>query len=155
MKLPSLFISSGKVSLGADVAIIGFPTFDSLQRVENTPYVKKSIISSALRYPFNTDAEEFISERIAIDGDLGDGFSGSPVISIKDFKVVGIIDYSPVEMSEGTAKMDKTSKTPPLEGIAAVAYPCGITLAIPAVRINQYLDLVENMDRSRVVEMNI
>lgn len=155
VEIPPLCVSSVNPRLGSEVAIIGFPTFDKLQKGSIQPYIIKSIISSSLYYPFeiNGGEREVISERIALGSTIGMGFSGSPVISVKDAKVVGMIDYVPPEMDICDIKIKCSSNKPIIfEGDAWVGYPAGICLAIPALRIGECLDLALGINQEMSTE---
>lgn len=151
LKIPPLRISSDKLTLGREVAIIGFPTIERLQRIAIQPFIMRSIISSILNYKFEkeTDGKTAISERIAIACDVGGGFSGGPVISSKDGKVVGMIDYLPSEIDIVDIKLTK-SEYGPIEGDVRHSYPAGISLAVPAMRIKQCFGLASNLNQKYV-----
>lgn len=69
---------------------------------------------------------------------VGGGFSGSPVISINDGSVVGMVDYLPTEIDNINLKIGVPAS---IEGDLLLQYPAGISLAIPLTHIKSVLDL--------------
>ncbi|HII07550.1 MAG TPA: trypsin-like peptidase domain-containing protein [Methanotrichaceae archaeon] len=138
LRIPSLSLYDGSnYRLASEVLIIGYPVFGNLQTVSVLPYVLKTIISSLVTYPFNRNGKKVLSPRLALGCIIGGGFSGSPVISIKEGLVVGMIDYMPIE----TDIIDlKISKPHCMEGDMRLEYPAGITLAIPSMMMKGSLD---------------
>jgi hypothetical protein len=138
IRIQSLQLSSDTCRLASEVGIIGFPTFGELQTESTQPYVLKTIISGSVMYPFNRNNKTTISPRLALGCIIGGGFSGSPVISIRDGSVVGMIDYLPMEVEIMDIKLTKPK---PVEGDMRLQYPAGISLAIPSVIIKNNLDI--------------
>jgi hypothetical protein len=138
IRIQSLQLSGDTCRLASEVGIIGFPTFGELQTESTQPYILKTIISSALMYPFNRNNKTILSPRLALGCIIGEGFSGSPVISIRDGSVVGMIDYLPMEVELIDLKMTKPK---PVEGDMLLKYSAGISLAIPSVHIKNNLDI--------------
>ena len=134
--LPILPLSPDEYFIGSELGIVGFPKFERLQRISVQPYALKAILSSRMMYPFEIDGELVESERIALDCIAGEGFSGSPVFSIRDGKIVGMIDYLPLETDFTDVKIIVPSL---FEGNARVQYPGGISFAIPSTIIQKYL----------------
>jgi hypothetical protein len=138
IKIQSLPFSDDTYRLASEVGIIGFPTFGELQTESTQPYILKTIISSSVIYPFNRNSKIILSPRLALGCIIGSGFSGSPVVSIRDRSVVGMIDYLPVEVEITDLKRTKPK---PVEGDVLLRYPAGISLAIPSVYIKNNLDI--------------
>jgi hypothetical protein len=141
--LPPLPLSPNKYFIGRELGIIGFPVFDMLQRVSVQPYAIKTILSSHMMYPFERDGDKFESERLALGCIVGPGFSGSPVFSILDETIVGMVDYLPSEVYFGDIKFMKPFL---YEADIRVAMPAGISLAVPSTRIKQCLDYCSKMN---------
>jgi hypothetical protein len=153
IKIPSLpfFKSSLRLGddhisyeIGSEVMIIGFPIFDEFPTNSIMPYILKTIISSSMPFSFNRSGKNFSSPRLALGCIVGGGFSGSPVISIEDGSVVGMIDYTPFETSVIDVKLNKPSQ---IEGNVRLEYPAGITFAIPSMIINRNLDFILDWER--------
>lgn len=141
--LPPLPLSPNKYFIGRELGIIGFPFFDKLQRISVQPFAIKTILSSHMLYPFEREGNNFESERLALGCIIGPGFSGSPVFSIQDGTIVGMVDYLPPEIYFGDIKF----KEPHLyEADIRVPIPAGISLAIPSTRIQQCLDYCSKMN---------
>jgi hypothetical protein len=138
IKIQSLQLSGDTFRLASEVGIMGFPTFGKLQTESIQPYVLKTIISSSVMYPFNRNDKTIISPRLALGCVIGGGFSGSPVISLRDGLVVGMIDYLPTEVEIMDLKLTKPNL---VEGDMRLQYPAGISLAIPSVYIKSNLDI--------------
>jgi hypothetical protein len=136
IKPPTLSLFNGNPTLASEVCIIGFPTFGNLQRESVQPFIQKSIISSALIYPFERSGSNVRSARFALGSIIGGGFSGSPVISIREGSVIGMTDYLPTELDIIDLKIRK----PCIEGNLFLEYPAGISLAIPVAYIKGSLD---------------
>lgn len=105
--LPSLPLST-EYFIGSELGILGFPLFENLQKITVQPYAIKTILSCYTKYPLEQEDGTFnISERLAMGCILGEGFSGSPVFSIRDGKVIGMVDYVPPEVSLSDIKLTK------------------------------------------------
>ncbi len=119
IKIPKLPLFNGKVpgvvayEMGSEVMIIGFPVFFDLQEKNFfMPYVLKTIISCSMPYSFERKEGKALSRRLALGCIVGYGFSGSPVISIKNGSVVGMIDYTPNEKEFVDIKFKKPNLEP-------------------------------------------
>jgi len=154
IKIPSLHFFKGSLNLGDDhisyemgseVMIVGYPIFNEFPTNFIMPYILKTIISSSMAYFFNRSGKKYPSPRLALGCIVGGGFSGSPVISIEDGSVVGMIDYTPFETSEIDIKFNKPS---PIEGNVRLEYPAGITFAIPSMIIKRSLDFTLDWERN-------
>ncbi len=153
IKIPSLPLYKSSLGLGDDyisykmgseAMIIGYPIFDEFPTNSIMPYILKTIISTSMPYVFNRSGKKFSSPRLALGCIVGGGFSGSPVISVEDGSVVGMIDYTPFETSEIGVKLNKPS---PIEGNVRLEYPAGITFAIPSMIIKRNLDFTLDWER--------
>jgi len=139
IKIPSLPLwDSLSYEFASEVMIIGYPVFSDIQTQPIMPYVLKTIISSSTSYSFRRIMGRYQSPRLALGCIVGGGFSGSPVISIKEGSVVGMIDYTPIEIDDIDIKLDRPS---PIEGNIRLEYPAGITLAIPSMVIKDMLNM--------------
>lgn len=154
IKIPSIPLFKGKnipnfkgnpdecvaYELGNEVMIVGFPVFVDLQTNYIAPYILKTIISCSMPVLFERDSKNRTpSPRLALGCIIGSGFSGSPVISIKEGSVIGMIDYTPYE----TELMDlKINKPRPIEGNVDLRYPAGVTFAIPSIVIKRSLNVI-------------
>lgn len=134
-------------ALGSEVMIIGFPVFFDLQE-ENVfmPYVLKTIISSSMAFSFEREGRKALSRRLVLGCIVGGGFSGSPVISIKEGSVVGMIDYTPNEKEVMDIKLKKPNL---VEGDVDLRYPAGITFAIPSITIEEQLNVILNPEMNK------
>lgn len=141
--LPPLPLSPNKYFIGRKLGIIGFPVFDKLQRISVQPFAIKTILSSHMHYPFERDGKQIVSERLALGCVVGPGFSGSPVFSIRDGTIVGMVDYLPPEVYFGDIKFKEPSL---YEADIRVPIPAGISLAIPSTLIQKCLDYCTKMD---------
>ncbi len=142
----SLSLGKDQISyeIGSEVMIIGFPVFVDHQKNFIMPYVLKTIISSSMPYLFDRNGRKILSPRLALGCIVGSGFSGSPVISMKEGSIVGMIDYTPIE----TDVIDLKIKKPQLvEGDMRLVYPAGITFAIPSMIIKRDLDIALNPEK--------
>lgn len=83
------------------------------------------------------------SERIALDCMAGKGFSGSPVFSIRDGNIVGMVDYLPTELRIEDLKITGTR---PIEGDIRVHYAAGISVAVPSKLIQKCLECALKCD---------
>jgi S1-C subfamily serine protease len=101
-------------NLGAEVGVIGFPMGNKLQGDVLRPYVIKSIISGALEYTMQDDTK---TPQVALGTLISNGFSGGPVFSTTDGKVMGMVRSQKYERDEGDPK-------------SFVKMPAGISLAI-------------------------
>jgi len=135
--LRPLRLSPNEYFMGSELGIVGFPNFEHLQRISVQPYVLRTILSSHMLYPFERDGNLIESERIALDCIAGQGFSGSPVFSVRDGKIVGMVDYLPTEMEIADIKITKPAL---IEGDIRVQYPAGISFAVPSKLIQKCLD---------------
>ena len=98
IQLPSLSLSPDEYFMGSELGIVGFPNFEHLQKLSVQPYAIKTILSSHMRYPFELDDGTIVeSQRIALDCIAGEGLSGSPVFSVRNENIVGMVDYLPTE----------------------------------------------------------
>lgn len=145
IRIQSLQLSSDTYRLASEVAVMGFPTFGKLQTESIQPYVLKTIISSSVMYPFDRTNKTILSPRLALGCVIGGGFSGSPVISIRDGLVVGMIDYMPTEVEIMDIKLIKPKL---VEGDMRLQYPAGISLAIPSIYIKSNLDIALKYETS-------
>lgn len=118
--------------------IIGYPVFGEIRTRPIMPYILKTIISSSTSYSFRRLTGRYQSPRLALGCIVGWGFSGSPVISIENGSVVGMIDYTPTETDEVDIKINRPSL---IEGNVRLEYPAGITLAIPSMVIKDMLNM--------------
>jgi hypothetical protein len=144
IKLQPLELSPDEYFIGTEVGIIGFPFFERLQTLSVQPYVLRAILSCNMRYPLERDDGKLDeSERIALDCMAGKGFSGSPVFSIRDGRVVGMVDYLPTESYIEDLKI----KSPVCEERdVRVHYAAGISFAVPSKTIKKFLDGALLMD---------
>jgi len=86
------------------------------------------------------------SERIALDCIAGQGFSGSPVFSVRDGSIIGMVDYLPTESYIEDLKI---AKPVPTEGDICVNYAAGISFAIPSKLIQRCLKYALIIDWER------
>jgi hypothetical protein len=135
--LPPLSLSPDEYFMGSELGIVGFPNFEHLQRLSVQPYVIKTILSSHMRYPFEIENVLTESQRIALDCIAGEGFSGSPVFSVRDGNIVGMVDYMPTESYIEDLKI--TSPVLKEENIR-VHYAAGISFAVPSKLIQRCLE---------------
>jgi hypothetical protein len=136
--LPPLDLSPDEYFLGSEVGIIGFPVFERLQRISIQPYALKTILSSRICYPFEIDGKLVGSQRIALGCSVAHGFSGSPVFSTRDGKIIGMIDYVPTSITVEDIKIIKPRL---IEGDIRVDYSQGISFAVPSILIQECLDI--------------
>lgn len=141
--LHPLSLSPNEYFMGSELGIIGFPNFERLQRISIQPYVLRAVLSSNMFYPFEVDGKWVESERIALDCIVGQGFSGSPVFSLRDGKIVGMVDYLPQEIDIADIKITRPS---PIEGDVRVQYPGGISFAVPSKLIQKCLEYSLKID---------
>jgi len=138
IQLPSLSLSPDEYFMGSELGIVGFPNFEHLQRLSVQPYVIKTVLSSHMRYPFELeDGSAVESQRIALDCIAGEGFSGSPVFSVRDGNIVGMVDYLPTESCIEDIKLTRPLLT---EGDITVHYAAGISFAVPSKLIQRCLE---------------
>ena len=146
IRVPPLKLSQDMYIAGKEVGILGFPNYEYLQAISTQPFLLKSIISGRLFYPLESpdggsnDLKRF--ERLAIGCTVGEGFSGSPVFSLRDGNVVGMIDRTPLENSRWVFKTKKPRRASKRinEYEIYAEYPAGISFAIPSVRIQEVID---------------
>jgi hypothetical protein len=143
LTLRPLSLSPDEYFMGSELGIVGFPNFEHLQRISVQPYVLRTILSSHMLYPFERDGNLIESERIALDCIAGQGFSGSPVFSVRDGKIVGMVDYLPTEMDFADIKLTEPKL---IEGDVRIQYPAGISFAVPSKLIQKCLDYSLKMD---------
>lgn len=138
IRLPPLKLSPDQYFLGSELGIIGFPFFERLQKLSVQPYVQRAILSCHMRYPFEKDDGELVeSERIALDCMAGKGFSGSPVFSLRDGAIVGMVDYLPTESYIEDLKIKGSLSE---EKDVRVHYAAGISFAVPSKTIQNVLN---------------
>jgi len=117
IRVPPLNLSPDMYIAGKEVGVLGFPTYEYLQKISIQPFLLKSIISDRLFYPLESPEDESndqkrkVFDRLAIGCTVGEGFSGSPVFSLRDGDVVGMIDRTPLENSMWRFKNKKTSES--------------------------------------------
>lgn len=142
--LPSLSLSPDEYFMGSELGIVGFPNFEHLQRLSVQPYAIKTILSSHMRYPFELEDGNIVeSQRIALDCIAGEGFSGSPVFSVKDGNIVGMVDYLPTESYIEDIKITRPVLT---EANIRVHYAAGISFAVPSKLIQRCLEYALRCD---------
>ena len=108
--IPPLALEHNAIfDMGAEVGVIGFPMGNRLQGDTIRPFVTKTIISGA--FEFTTDGMK--TPQVALGTVIANGFSGSPVFSTTDGKVVGMVRS---QMYEGEV----------------IKMSVGISLAIPS-----------------------
>ena len=107
VNLKELPLSPDKYFMGTELGILGFPLFENLQKETVQPYAIKTILSCYMKYPFEREKDTFVSERLALGCIVGEGFSGSPVFSVRDGKIVGMVDYVPPEIDLADIKLPK------------------------------------------------
>jgi len=138
IKLPPLKLSADEYFLGSELGIVGFPFFERLQKLSVQPYVQRAILSCHMKYPLEKDDGELVeSERIALDCMAGKGFSGSPVFSLRDGTIVGMVDYLPTESYIEDLKIKGSVSE---ETDVRVHYAAGISFAVPSKIIQKVLD---------------
>lgn len=138
IQLASLNLSPDEYFMGSELGIVGFPNFEHLQKLSVQPYVIKTILSSHMRYPFELEDGDIVeSQRIALDCIVGEGFSGSPVFSVRDGNIIGMVDYLPTESYIEDLKITSPVQT---EGNIRVHYAAGISFAVPSTLIQRCLD---------------
>ena len=150
--LRPLSLSPNEYFMGSELGIVGFPNCEHLQKISVQPYVLRTILSSHMRYPFERDGNLIESERIALDCIAGQGFSGSPVFSVRDGKIVGMVDYLPTEVDFADIKLTKPAI---IEGDVRSQYPAGISFAVPSKLIQKCLDCSLKMDWENPSEQTI
>jgi hypothetical protein len=144
INLRPLELSPDEYFIGSELGIIGFPFFERLQTHSVQPYVQRAILSCHMRYPLERDDGKLAeSERIALDCMAGIGFSGSPVFSIRDGRVVGMVDYLPSESYIEDLKIRYPACE---ERDIRVHYAAGISFAVPSKTIQKFLNGSMQMD---------
>lgn len=144
INLQPLVLSPDEYFIGSELGIIGFPFFERLQTLSVQPYVQRAILSCHMRYPLERDDDKLVeSERIALDCMAGKGFSGSPVFSIRDGRVVGMVDYLPTESYIEDLKIRGPACE---ERDVRVHYAAGISFAVPSKTIQKFLKGAMQMD---------
>lgn len=144
INLQPLVLSPDEYFIGSELGIIGFPFFERLQTLSVQPYVQRAILSCHMCYPLERDDGKLDeSERIALDCMAGKGFSGSPVFSIVDGRVVGMVDYLPTESYIEDLKIKGSA---PEERDIRVHYAAGISFAVPSKTIQKFLKGAMQMD---------
>lgn len=101
-------------------------------------FMQKTIISSALTYPFNRSGSNVLSARIALGAIFGAGFSGSPVIPIREGSAVGMTVLLSTELDNIRLKIHRHC----IKGDLSLEYTEGITLAIPSIHVKIILMLL-------------
>jgi len=81
--------------------------------------------------------EVIASKRIALDCTAGEGFSGSPVFSVRDGRIVGMVDYVPAETYLEDLKIIGPM---PREADVRVHSAAGISFAVPSYLIQKCLE---------------
>jgi hypothetical protein len=109
LALPPLVLHSDKFIWGDEVGIVGFPLGNRLQGTELRPFVLKTIIAGGID---PTPANRLKAGRLALGIGVAGGFSGSPVFSSADGRVIGMVASTPLEVGE------------------LGAWPAGISLAV-------------------------
>jgi hypothetical protein len=138
--VPPLTLSDNKYIYGAEVGILGFPNYEHFQKIHPQPSILKTVISGELIYPLETLNGQAKADRLALGCVTGHGFSGSPVFSAENGRIVGMHDYAPIE-NDIWMKRERTPRC--MDSDLYVEYPGGISFAIPSTRLRQAINLLE------------
>lgn len=116
-----LTLHEGKIMLGEEVGVLGFGLGNRLQGSTIRPLLLKAIISGVID---PTVENKLQTSHIAIGTSVAGGFSGSPVFSLTDGRIMGMIASEPFEPT------------------SAGNWPSGISLAVLATDLNNALNSV-------------
>jgi S1-C subfamily serine protease len=94
ISLPPLTLHSGGFIWGDEVGVVGFPLGNRLQGPELRPLVLKTVIAGGID---PTPANQLKAGRLALGIGVAKGFSGGPVFSSADGRVVGMVASKPLE----------------------------------------------------------
>lgn len=150
ISIPPVTFSDNSYIYGAEVGVLGFPNYEYLQRLDPQPIVLKTVLSGQLVYPLETGNGQATADRLVLGCVTGHGFSGSPVFSIEEGHIIGMLDYAPIENYTWTMT-EMNRQQPDRDTEIHINHPGGLSFAVPSSRLQQSMTIIrENISSDHV-----